>query len=176
MAKTYTNLTAVATGDVLTATGYNNAQTTLNNHTVPPMASVYRNAALSQTATASYQAVSFDTEHFTNTDSMWVIGSPTRITLSTIGIYLVTGVVTFGASATGLRSVRINKNGSSGAYGTLVSGNVVINYLNVSAVIEATAITDYVELAAYQDTGGNLAYNAGADQLRFSAVFMGRKA
>ena len=177
MAKTFTsNLPAVSTGDVLTATAQNNLLTTLNSHTVPPMASVYRSAALSHTLTGNYQAISFDTEHFTNTDSMWAIGSPTRITLTTIGIYLVTGVVTFGPSATGLRSIRINKNGSSAAYGNLVPGNAAINYLNVCGVIEATAVTDYVELAAYQDTGGNLAYNVTQDQMRFSVVFMGKKA
>lgn len=183
MAKTYNTFTNVSTGDVLTATNFNNVLTNVGNYRVPPICSVYRNAALSQTSSGNYQAVSFDTEHFTNTgtgdsptDPMWQSGTnPTRITFRTTGIYQVTGSATFNGNATGLRAIRINRNGSSAAYGTLVPANSVINYLTVSAIIEATAVTDYVELAVYQDTGGNLAYQVGSDVMRFSAVWVGQK-
>lgn len=176
MAKTYTNLTAVATGDVLTATGYNNAQTTLNNHTVPPMASVYRAAALSQTTSGAYQAVSWDTEHFANTDSMWVVGTPTRITLATAGIYMVTASVTFNGSATGsLRAMRIDRNGAAFAYGQLVPPNGTINYMNMTSLVESDG-SHYVEVMVSQDTGGSLAYSVGSSLMRFGAAFMGKKA
>ena len=175
MAKTYTNLTSVATGDVLTATNFNNAQTTLNNHTVPPMASVYRNAALSHTSSGTYQAIAWDTEEFPSTDGMWASGTPNRITLATPGIYMATVTVTFAGSATGFRSLVIFRTGVAYAYGNLAPGNATINYLNMSALIESDG-THYLQLLAWQDTGGALAYSIGAAQMRFGVTFVGKKA
>ena len=177
MAKTFTNLTVAnaTAGNAILASDHSAAFTTLNNHTVPPMATVYRAAALSQTSSSAYQAISWDAQEFTNTDSIWTSGAATRLTLSTAGIYLVVGQATFINSATGLRVLRVDRSGSAYAYGCLVPGNSVINYINVAAMVESDG-SHYVELAAYQDTGGSLAYIVGAASMRFSAVFVGKKA
>jgi hypothetical protein len=175
MAKTYNTIPTVSTGDVYTATAHNNIVTNVNNYRVPPACSLKRTAALSQTASGTYQAISWDTENFTQTDSgMWSSGTnPSRINLTTAGIYYVTGNVAFGASATGLRALRIMRNNIAAAFSTLVAGNSVINYLNVASLIQSDG-THYVELAAYQDTGGNFAYSLGDGTMLFSAVWVGQ--
>lgn len=166
----------VATGDVLTATRYN--EEVVGNAGFlfkPPMASLYRAAALSNTAPSAYQSIAWDTQEFTNTDSMWVIGTPTRITLATAGIYMVTATVTFAASAVGLRALQLQRSGVAYAYGTLVPGSAVINYMNMTALVESDG-THYIEMFSTQSTAGNLAYSVGAANMRFGATWVGNPA
>jgi hypothetical protein len=174
MAKTYNTISTFTSGQVLTAAQMNEIGTNSNNYRVPPMCSLTRTAALSQTATATYQPVAWDTEKFTQTDTgMWSAGSnPSRINLTTAGVYYVTGGAAFAGSVTGLRATQIQRNGVTQAFGTLVPGNSAINYLNVAALIESDG-TQYVELAVYQDTGGNFAYTVGAGML-FSVAWLGQ--
>lgn len=179
MAKTYNTFGTVAPGDVLRANSgtaaYNGVLENVGNYRVPPMASVFRTAALSQTATSTYQPVAWDTEFFTQTESgMWSSGTnPSRINLTTPGVYHVTGSAAFGANATGLRALQVQRNGVTSGFGTLVPGNATINYLNVSTLVQSDG-THYVELAVYQDTGGNLAYSVGSGSMRFGVAWLGQ--
>jgi hypothetical protein len=176
MAKTYTNLTAVATGDVLTATNFNNAQTTLNNHTVPPMCRVYRSAALSQTLNGGLQAVAWDAQSFTNTDGMWSASpNPSRVTIATTGVYLLTGSVGFTPNATGVRAVALNVNGTVVAYADTPASGAAASAMTVSTMLELTA-AQYVELSGYQSSGGSLAYFTGYPVVHLSVVFVGKSA
>ena len=84
MPKTFTNLTAVATGDLLAATTHNNLLTTVNNHTVPPAVSVYFGTATTYTEGTS---ISWTAEDY-DTDAMWTSGA--SITIQTAGVYVVT--------------------------------------------------------------------------------------
>jgi hypothetical protein len=130
-------------------------------------------AAKASASTGNYQAVSFDGQLFTNTDSMWAASpNPSRILLNTAGVYLVSGSLGFTASAIGLRAVGIYKGGVVQGYGTSIPGSAVINYLNVSMLIVSNG-SEYVELFAYQDSGGNLAY-IPTSNLIFSATWIGR--
>ena len=176
MAKTYTSVPNVATGDVYTASTYNTMTAqNMNNHRVPTMCSLYRNAALSHTSTGNYQSVAWDTEHFTQTDSgMWSAGTnPSRITLTTAGVYFVTATLSTGTSASGIRTPAIYKNGAAEAYGDSSPANAVINFLNVAALVQSNG-TDYVEVFVYQDSGGNVAYQVNAARMRFSVIWLGQ--
>ena len=175
MAKTYNPLSNVTVGSVLTASDYNEAVENSNNFRVPPMCSVYRNAALSHTSSGNYQSIAWDAEDFTQTDSgMWSAGTnPSRITLVTAGHYLVVATVNTGGSAIGLRALQIRKDGASLSFGVVLAGIATGNYMNMTANVVSTGTT-YVEASAYQDSGGNLAYGVGQTLMRFSAVWLGQ--
>ncbi len=144
--------------------------------TVPPMASVYRSAALSHTSSGAYQSIAWDTEQFANTNSIWSAGAPTRLTLSTAGIYTVTATITFtGSAGAGLRAIRIDRNGAAYAYGQLILANTSVNYMNMSALVESDG-SHYVEAIAYQDVGVSLAYSVGSASMRFGCAYVGKKA
>jgi hypothetical protein len=175
MAKTYNPLSNVTVGSVLTASDYNEAVENSNNFRVPAMCSLYRNAALSHTSNGNYQAVAWDSEEFTQTDSgMWAsTPNPSRITLTTAGVYILTANASPGASATGLRAIRMSKNGSDLSYGHVMAGISTGNYLSITTTVESTG-TDYVECSVFQSSGGNLAYVVGQAFMRFSAVWVGQ--
>ena len=98
MAKTYTAVPSVNTGDVYTAASYNTyTAANVSNLIVPPAAKIWRTSNLTGYTTGAqitYQAVSYDT------DSMWSSGTPTVLTIQTAGIYVVTFSVNWSATAT----------------------------------------------------------------------------
>lgn len=118
-------------------------------------AKVYNSANITlanDTATAlTFNSESWDTDNCHSTTS-----NTSRLTAKTAGKYQVTGLVWFAWNATGQRSLYVYKNGT-------VHGQVSENYntasastmLNITIEIEL-AVDDYVELYAYQNSGGNL--------------------
>lgn len=118
-------------------------------------AKVYNSANITlanDTATAlTFNSESWDTDNCHSTTS-----NTSRLTAKTAGKYQVTGLVWFGWNATGQRSLYVYKNGT-------VHGQVSENHntasastmLNITIEIEL-AVDDYVELYAYQNSGGNL--------------------
>jgi len=175
VAKTYNTISTFVSGAILTAVQMNGIGTNVNNYRVPTMCSVYRSAALSQTSNGGYQSIAWDNQDFTQTDTgMWSAGTnPSRITLTTAGLYVVTLSIGFAGNATGWRTMRIDKNGTAVAYGNNSPGWAIVNYLNMNAIIQSDG-DDYVEALAYQDSGGNLAYSVGQSSMRFSAVWVGQ--
>ncbi len=175
MAKTYNTISTFTSGQVLTAAQMNEIGTNSNGFRVPTICSVYRNAALSQTSSGNWQSIAWDTEHFTQTDSgMWSSGTnPSRITLTTAGVYLVTGSTQPSTGATGIRALAVYKDGAAEAYGDMTDANATVNYCNVSALVRSTG-TNYVELFQFQNSGGNISYTVGAATMRFSATWLGQ--
>lgn len=108
-----------------------------------------------------------------DTDSMHSLVTDTgRITINTPGPYLVIAKVEFAANATGTRSVAIFKNGD---VGTLSSGGYFQATTKVGQKTQALHVRlrtyeagDYVEAAAFQDSGGSL----DATLTSFSAVLL----
>lgn len=130
----------------------------------PPRCKVYASGAQS-IGTASFTALTFDTEEF-DTDAMHSTSSNTsRLVCKTAGIYLLSGSVSWASSASGTRrGARWWLNGSSSnTQAMVVSGSAGTGLPTVHAptVMVPLAVNDYVELAAYQDTGGSLSTIAG---------------
>lgn len=104
-----------------------------------------------------------------NTDGMWNASTPTRFTAHTAGWYVVSGVVTFQASATGSRFGKYKKNGTTtlraASLGALAGG--VEAFLDMGLRIVFLAVNDYLELTAWQNTGGFLSTSIadGASQI-----------
>ena len=97
-----------------------------------------------------------------------------RLTAQLSGKYLVGYSVQYVVNNVGHRSGRLLKNGAS----------IVTNLMSVRAisgddtivsgqVILALAARDYVELQAYQTSGGNLNVRAGSEGTWFSILYVG---
>ncbi|GAC1535129.1 MAG: hypothetical protein NVS3B1_29590 [Marmoricola sp.] len=124
-----------------------------------PFAQVYQNSSQS-IPNATYTAVTFDTAEFNN-DGAWTSGSNTRWTCQTGGTYRVSAQISFNTNATGIREAQY-----------VVNGGAVVTF-NASAVSgAATQVVvpvfsqhfnagDYIQVNAYQNSGGALTLATG---------------
>lgn len=177
MAKTYSTLTSVATGDVLTATGYNNVQTTLNNHTVPPAIELVRTTAINPyTAGAdiTWSSASYQTD--TSPTAMWTSGA--TVTIQTAGIYLLTMMldVRTTLAMTGV-TTSFKKGGTVGAY-NYISDSTNSPRAMLSSV-QSLAASDTLTFQINYSNGGTVQINgaaSGADQSRLNITWLGKTA
>lgn len=120
-------------------------------------------------------AISFDTETYDAGSGLWVIGAPTRITIVTPGIYNFSGVLRFDANSTGERAILVRVNGStlvaSGGEGNPSASND--SRCDVAGDINLAA-ADYLELCAYQNSGGSINAQAQASYTNWFAVHLVR--
>lgn len=116
---------------------------------------------------SAYDKVDFDSEHF-DSNSMWDGSTPSRVRCNSDGLYLVVFKVQFATNTTGNRRVQIRENAAGSS-----SGGTARGIWNGPALVgESTRIagsrllrlidTDYVELFAYQDSGGSLDIEGGS--------------
>lgn len=182
MAKTFPTLTDVATGDVLTSTGYNNVQTYARNFRVPPACRVVRTSNLTGYTSASaitWSSAVFDTE--SPSDPMWAAGSPTVITIRTAGLYLVEFVAMLGASATTTEYEAIVTQ--SGAPGSAIrayhkTGNTTGTRSVLTGIVQASvgntlsASLSIVGGSAYSINGN--ATGPHENQSRLTVVWLGQ--
>ena len=127
---------------------------------------VYRNTTQS-ISSGSWNAISFDTEVFDHA-AFWTSGSPTRLTIPTTGIYLVTAQVSFDVHATGVRLGRVLRDGTTqivrhdtntlSAYGVRLPMSKIFT----------CSVSQYLEVQAYQTSGGALNTYAGHGWTFFS--------
>lgn len=135
-----------------------------------PVCHVYRNGALNHTATGAYQTITFDTEVIDN-DGMFTASSANLVVV-TPGIYHIHGAFAFAANAVGVRYAQIYVNGAAAvAIQDEHAGVAFIASRQISHVVSLVA-GDTISLAAFQNSGGNLAYNAGAAWTRLSAFMV----
>lgn len=102
---------------------------------------------------ASWTTVADDSHgQFNSTTGVYTVAAPGR--------YLVSGVISFAANATGTRRVVVLQNSTariSGATGIANASNAA--RMSYSGVVKCVA-GDTIKLQAFQDSGGNLNYNA----------------
>lgn len=120
----------------------------------------------------TFGAEDFDTNSFHSTSS-----NTSRMTIPTgyAGKYLICANVTFNTNGTGQRAMNIKKNGNVIAYSVLVQATATTygTALNISK-IENCAVGDYIEIEAYQNSGGSLDILGGsALQAQFQIGFLG---
>lgn len=156
----YAALTTIQTynsGDILTAAALQQANSNFEFLIDPPACSVY-NSTNQTTTTATVPALAADSEHFDNDSMHSTSSSNSRITVQTPGRYLFIGRVAYVANSTGWRFIEFLVNGTglhrltnsrpepTGTLSTNLSGSATL----------VLAAGDYVELRAYQSSGGNL--------------------
>jgi len=113
-----------------------------------------------------------DADTFDSNSLHDTVTNNTRLTASVAGKYMVCGEVTFAASTGGTqRYARIRKNGSSTqatCRDSQAPATGVTPTVQVTAFVSLAA-TDYVELMAYQDSGGAL----NVSDAKLSMVLLG---
>lgn len=118
-------------------------------------ATVTRTAAQSiPDATAT--AIAWDAEDF-DTDAIHDnVTNNTRLTVPMAGKYLITANVSFAFNATGTRLLRLRKNGASQLAANSLPSHASIGVGVGFAYIASLAASDFVEIQAFQNSGGAL--------------------
>lgn len=176
MAKTYTSVPNVATGDVYTASSYNTyTAQNINNLRVPPAVSVFRSSNL--TSYGSTSAITWQDQHY-DTDDMWASGSPTVISITTSGIYMLTFAGQLTATATMAWVLpQIARSGTTILNGArpVMSGTearfALSGMVNLTAGDSLTANLFISGGSAYSITGGA---TYGQDQTRLALTWLGQ--
>jgi hypothetical protein len=120
------------------------------------------------TTTITWDAELFDTNAFHDNST-----NNSRITIPAgyAGKYLVTSTISWGSSATGYRIAEIYKNGATANF--TWSGAMQGYYVVGLTSILNLAVSDYLEIKAYQNSGGNLNAAGGAAESYFQIQYLG---
>lgn len=125
--------------------------------------------------TSTWTTVDFDLEAV-DTLNAYSSANPQRITIPEVGEYLIYLNVKFDPNATGVRGVRIKKNGTN-VICKNTFGNLGTMYVDIPLMYNAAFQTgDYLTVEVYQNSGGDLAmpalYNANEETPVFSIVLL----
>jgi hypothetical protein len=126
-----------------------------------PAFSAY-STTLTSTSTATWTKVTFNTEEF-DTNSNF---ASNRFTPTVAGYYQVNTCFSGPGSGTGVIVANIFKNGSDFKSGNQIPNNAAGTYVVATALIYLNGSTDYVEIYAYQNTGGTV--NLGSNSVDFA--------
>lgn len=123
-------------------------------------------------ANATTTIINWEAEEY-DTDGLWAVSpNPSRIVLGKVGLWLVFGAYSYGGNATGRRVSMLRLNGTNYfARNSVYPTSTVAVDVPVSSPVVATAVTDYVELAVYQDSTTTLASAAGTAADNWLAAF-----
>ena len=122
--------------------------------------------------TATTTALAFGAGSEVYDDLNWhnIASFTSRVTPLYAGRYLVVGNVTFTGNATGDRRVMPAKNGNATAAFVRQPASAVSQSFGFTDVIEMNGSSDYLEILAYQSSGGNLAV-VGSRDVGVSSMF-----
>lgn len=118
----------------------------------------------------AWTPLAFNQERFDNDAIHDLVANNSRLTCQTPGKYQITGQVRFALSGAGtVRNIEIYLNGATSlAWATaLPSGAASMNF--TITTLYTLALGDFVQLRAFQDTGGNLNVDS---QANYSPEFM----
>ena len=169
MAKSYPDIGTFTSGQILTDATMNDVGTNLDNMRVPPSAAVPIATGATITnntdTVLAFQAATFNA----GTDMTVTTGAVSttyanggKVTVTTAGVYLVSYVVQFDSSGTGVRSATIAKNGTgspssaTGTGWTQTAGQSAGSHSFGASVLMSLAANDYLQIAVRQTSGGNL--------------------
>lgn len=127
----------------------------------PPACRINDTSGASITTGGVEKVFNFNAQRW-NTDNMWVIGSPSRITFNTPGLYVVTAQMVYSANVNGDRVVSIRLNGTTYiVYKTerARSGGAGSHILECTTQWKM-AQNDYIETLVFQDSGSTLTATA----------------
>lgn len=126
----------------------------------PPLLKV-RGVAAQAIANATYTAVTFDTNDLLRDLTHSTSTNPTRLVVATAGVYQLAGQVSWNANTTGSRVARWAVNGTGVDVQSAYTASAAMITFPAPTIAVQLAAGDYVELQAYQSSGGSLNLNAG---------------
>ena len=121
-----------------------------------PAARVYNSANIPIATSGSWQALTFNSERYDN-DAIHSTSSDTdKLVCKTAGVYAITGHVAFDGNSTGIRAVEI-RVGSTTIAQQLQTATSASFWPSFSIATQyKLAVDNYVQLRAYQSSGGSL--------------------
>jgi len=120
--------------------------------------------------TATYTALTFDTEIFDRGGCHSTSSNTSRITVPTggDGLWFFGGLVAFDVNTTGHRELELRGNGTTSLKFSIAAPSTDTGPYILVHSIESVVAGDYVELRGYQNSGGNLnALGGGRAQTSF---------
>lgn len=139
----------------------------------PPIA-VLRQTVAQTLTNGTFTALTFTTEDIDTANGHSTSTNTSRYTCQVAGKYMLTGGVTFASNGTGARYARWRVNGADVSGGGTsmpgISGDQAL--LPARTVIVALNVGDYVELWAYQGSGGNLDTYVGVTYAQSTVTVM----
>lgn len=146
-------------GEVVTATEMNNNLTlVLNFLLTPPLCQINNSTAIS-VPTAAFTVMPMDTEDVDNSGMHSTVTNTSRMTAVYPGWYRASGFVSFTGNSTGRRGGRWNVNGTATNPGAAYNATVATSAspeVPLRTVDIFLNVGDYLEAAAYQDSGSTL--------------------
>lgn len=142
---------------------------------VPPLCRAFHAAALgivnNTTTAVGMNSENYDTESMHSTTV-----NPSRITISTAGVYALSAGVTWDINAVGIRVINLRINGATNIAYASQTNNGASNFTEQTVSTQySLAAADYVEFTVYQSSGVGL--NARGDVsngLWLAAAFVGK--
>lgn len=137
-----------------------------------PRCGLWSNSALNLTVSgAAWIMLWTDTDY--DTDGMFDLATPTRITIHTRGLYSFTGAIAWGANAFGDRLMYFVKNSTwiFGAQYAPTSSGAVAHYQSTAAFQQMNA-GDYCEIWGVQNTAVGVTMFAGRQFNNFQACLI----
>lgn len=136
----------------------------------PPLA-ILRKTTSQGVSNGTHTAITFDAEDFDRDGGHSNVTNPSRYTCQTAGYYDLSGNITFAANGTGWRDIMFQKNGSSSTRQSrngcpAIPGGTAESALNLAGTM-FLSVSDYVEIVAYQTSGGTLNAVASNQDSRF---------
>jgi hypothetical protein len=122
------------------------------------------------TTTLTFNSESIDTDGFHSTST-----NTGRITIPTGlgGKYLINTTARFGLAASGFKTLKLYKNGGQTVDIYEETNNAFQYQLGSKSFILELVAGDYLELGAFQSSGGNLDFYGRALELPFSVQYLG---
>ena len=118
---------------------------------------------------STFTKVTFNNETF-DTDNMF---ASSTFTPTVAGYYQINGNVGFAGATTGYAQIKIYKNGSAFSGGSgIPNNNNIGGQVMVSSVVYCNGSTDYIELYAWQNSGGTLAFQTNSQANTFSGFLV----
>lgn len=136
-------------------------------------ARVYNSGAITLT-TGATTALTFDSESYDTDTIHSTVANQSRLTATTAGKYLIWGNVSFAANSAGVRIVKVQLNGATDIHKVRVEPvDLATHPTEIAVCCEySLSAADYVELYAFQNSGGNLDVEQNTD---WTPVFGMRK-
>lgn len=115
----------------------------------------------------------FNTVVFDNA-GMWNAGTPTRLTCTKSGLYIITGSADWATNATGVRDIGLRVNGASFIAANRVLPNAAETTNINTAMVTRLVVGDFVELTLRQTSGAALDVVGVADYSpRLAVAYLG---
>lgn len=126
-------------------------------------------------ANSTYTAITWDSEYYDTNTFHSNVTNTSRFTIPAgkAGYYAIIGRLDYAANSTGNRRISVYKNG------TLVQGNSFVapaggfEISNAIQTILSLAVGDYVEIYAWQNSGGSLTLYKTGGESEFTMAFLG---